>query len=212
MATLTEIMEKVVTEGTGKRAQIPGYTVAGKTGTAKKLLNGSYRGHNDYNVSFVGFVPSRKPVFTIVVVVDSPHKVSPYGGVVAAPIFQKIATSALRHYGVPQSINAPEPVLAVRSEETGQHPTSGPVTPPPSLLPLAASINTSATEVPDLTGLGAREAIRLLARLGCTAQLRGAGVVVDQSPAPGTPLDSGVTVMLTLERRAADRVASAEAP
>ena len=68
-----------------------GYTVAGKTGTAKKLLNGSYRGHSDYNVSFVGFVPSRKPVFAIVVVVDSPHKVSPYGGVVAAPIFQKIA-------------------------------------------------------------------------------------------------------------------------
>ena len=57
-----------------KLAQIDGYTVAGKTGTAKKLVNGSYRGHSDYNVSFVGFVPSRKPVFTIVVVVDSPHK------------------------------------------------------------------------------------------------------------------------------------------
>ena len=77
MATLTEIMEKVVEDGTGKRAQVPGYTVAGKTGTAKKLVNGSYRGHSDYNVSFVGFVPSRKPVFTIVVVVDSPHRVSP---------------------------------------------------------------------------------------------------------------------------------------
>ena len=78
----------------GSCARVDGYTVAGKTGTAKKLLNGSYRGHSDYNVSFVGFVPSRKPVFTIVVVVDSPHKVSPYGGVVAAPIFQKIATAA----------------------------------------------------------------------------------------------------------------------
>ena len=109
-ATLTQIMEGVVTEGTGKAAQIPGYTVAGKTGTAKKLVNGSYRGHSDYNVSFVGFVPAQKPVFAIVVVVDSPHRVSPYGGVVAAPIFQKIAQTALRHYGVPQSINAPEPL------------------------------------------------------------------------------------------------------
>ena len=95
--------------------------MAGKTGTAKKLVNGSYRGHSDYNVSFVGFVPSRKPVFAIVVVVDSPHKVSPYGGVVAAPIFQRIAAAALRHYGVPQSINAPEPVLvARRTEENDQ--------------------------------------------------------------------------------------------
>src|SRR5678816_3037478 len=54
MATLTEIMERVVTDGTGKLAKVEGYSVAGKTGTAKKLLNGSYRGHSDYNVSFVG--------------------------------------------------------------------------------------------------------------------------------------------------------------
>ena len=101
-ATLTQIMEDVVDRGTGERAKIPGYTVAGKTGTAKKLVGGSYRGHSDYNVSFVGFVPSRKPVFAIVVVVDSPHRVSPYGGVVAAPIFQKIAATALRHYAIPQ--------------------------------------------------------------------------------------------------------------
>jgi cell division protein FtsI/penicillin-binding protein 2 len=94
MATLNEIVEKVVEEGTGKRAQLPGYTVAGKTGTAKKLLNGSYRGHSDYNVSFVGFVPSRKPVFTIVVVVDSPHKNALRRR--GFPIFQRIATAALR--------------------------------------------------------------------------------------------------------------------
>ena len=212
MATLTEIMEKVVEEGTGKRAQIPGYTVAGKTGTAKKLLNGSYRGHSDYNVSFVGFVPSRKPVFTIVVVVDSPHKVSPYGGVVAAPIFQRIATAALRQYGVPSSINAPEPVLAGRIEETGQIATSGPLTPPPSLVSLTGLANTSPSEVPDLTGMSAREALGMLSRLGCTAQMRGAGLVVDQWPSPGTALDSGVTVVLTLDRRPGDRIASAEAP
>ena len=206
MATLTEIMEKVVEEGTGERAQVAGYTVAGKTGTAKKLVNGSYRGHSDYNVSFVGFVPSRKPVFTIVVVVDSPHRVSPYGGVVAAPIFQRIATAALRQYGVPASIDAPEPVLAGRVEETGQLATSGPVTQPQSLVSTGTGTGTS--EFPDLTGLSAREALRVLARLGLTAQLRGAGLVVDQSPAPGAPLDQDVTVVLTLDRR----LASAEGP
>src|SRR6185369_17160110 len=134
----SQIMEGVVTEGTGKAAQIPGYTVAGKTGTAKKLVNGSYRGHSDYNVSFVGFAPSRKPVFAIVVVVDSPHRVSPYGGVVAAPIFQKIASAALRHHGIPQTIGAPAPLLVTRKTETMSQPTSGPVGAPP-IVTLAES-------------------------------------------------------------------------
>jgi membrane peptidoglycan carboxypeptidase len=209
MATLTEIMERVVTDGTGKLARVDGYTVAGKTGTAKKLLNGSYRGHSDYNVSFVGFVPSRKPVFTIVVVVDSPHKVSPYGGVVAAPIFQKIATAAVRQYGVPPSIDAPDPVFAGRPDDDAPVATSGPAQPPP-LVSLAASAATS--EVPDLTGLSAREAVATLTRLGCAAQVRGAGLVVDQWPAAGSPIDSSATVVLTLARRPIERSASAEAP
>ena len=211
MATLTEIMEMVVERGTGKRAKIDGYTVAGKTGTAKKLVNGSYRGHSDYNVSFVGFVPSRKPVFTIVVVVDSPHKVSPYGGVVAAPIFQKIATAALRQYGVPPSIDAPEPVLAGPTDEASPLATSGPVS-PAHLVPLTDAVSTSTSEVPDLTGLSAREALSVLARLGCTAQLRGTGLVAAQWPAAGTPLDASMSVVLTLERRPADDAAGAEGP
>ena len=73
-AQLLPMLEAVVSKGTAKVAQMDGYTVAGKTGTAKKLVNGSYRGHSDYNASFVGFVPSRTPRFTIVVVVDSPHQ------------------------------------------------------------------------------------------------------------------------------------------
>ena len=205
--TMAEIMEKVVEDGTGTRARIPGYTVAGKTGTAKKLVRGSYRGHSDYNVSFVGFVPSRAPVFAIVVVVDAPHRVSPYGGVVAAPIFQKIAEAALRHSGVSPSINAPEPVLAGRWEERLEL-TAGPVA-PRAIVPLGGS---SGDVFPDLTGLSAREATAILTRLGYTARLRGAGLVVEQTPEPGAPLDSSTTAVLTLERRAADLESSAGAP
>jgi len=196
-ATLTEIMEEVVVRGTGTKAQIPGFTVAGKTGTAKKLVNGSYRGHSDYNVSFVGFAPSRKPVFAIVVVVDSPHRVSPYGGVVAAPIFQKIAAAALRHEGVPQNINAPAPLLVTRRDETTQQ-TSGPVTSPPIVTLAGAPV------FPDLTGMSAREALRVLARLGLSVRLHGAGVVAQQLPAAGTPIDAAVTAVLRLDRRAPD--------
>jgi cell division protein FtsI (penicillin-binding protein 3) len=198
MTTLTRIMEQVVEEGTGTRASVPGYTVAGKTGTAKKLVNGSYRGHSDYNVSFVGFVPSRKPVFAIVVVVDSPRRMEAYGGVVAAPIFQRIASTALRHAGVPASIDQPEPVLASRWDAAPQ-PTSGESAPP--VMALAGA---SSTAVPDLTGMSAREALRVLSRLGYSARIHGAGLVSAQWPLPGAALDPGETAVLTLERRSVD--------
>ena len=84
-ATLTEIMEAVVERGTAKKlAEIEGFTVAGKTGTASKLVNGRYS-KTDYNASFVGFVPSRKPALTIVVVIDSPHAKGYYGGLGCRP-------------------------------------------------------------------------------------------------------------------------------
>jgi cell division protein FtsI (penicillin-binding protein 3) len=209
-ATLTQIMEGVVTDGTGKSAQIPGYTVAGKTGTAKKLVNGSYRGHSDYNVSFIGFVPAQKPVFAIVVVVDSPHRVSPYGGVVAAPIFQKIAETALRHYGVPQSINAPEPLLASRPGDATEQPASGPAT-RPRIVPLGGPAG-AITAFPDLTGMSARDALRVLAQLGLTARLQGTGVVAQQFPPAGEPIESASTVVLKLERQAPYHLASAAQP
>jgi len=202
-ATLTEIMEDVVLKGTGTKAQIPGFTVAGKTGTAKKLVNGSYRGHSDYNVSFVGFVPSRKPVFAIVVVVDSPHRVSPYGGVVAAPIFQKIASAALRHHGIPQTIDAPAPLLVTRKSESMSQQTSGPAAAPP-IVTLADSAG--ALVFPDLTGMSAREALRVLARLGLEVRIQGAGVVTQQMPAAGTPIDAAATAVLKLDRRAPDGI------
>src|SRR4030095_6772297 len=110
-ATLTTIMEDVVLRGTGKKAQLDDYQVAGKTGTAAKLVDGRYS-HSDYNVSFVGFVPSRRPVLTILVVVDTPRNGSPYGGTVAAPIFRRIAEASLRQLAIPPEINPPPGVLA----------------------------------------------------------------------------------------------------
>jgi membrane peptidoglycan carboxypeptidase len=91
-ATLTTIMEAVVTDGTAKLAQIGGYTIAGKTGTASKLIDGRYSA-SENNASFAGFLPSRNPAVTIVVVIDAPHAGGSTGGVVAAPIFKRIAGS-----------------------------------------------------------------------------------------------------------------------
>src|SRR5262249_3009147 len=74
-ATLTQIMEQVVVRGTAKRAQIEGFTIAGKTGTASKLINGHYS-HSDHNGSFVGFVPSTNPALAMIVVIDSAKAVN----------------------------------------------------------------------------------------------------------------------------------------
>jgi cell division protein FtsI (penicillin-binding protein 3) len=199
-AELRAILEAVVEPGgTATRAKVEGYTVAGKTGTAKKLVNGSYRGHNDYNVSFAGFVPSRDPVFTIIVVVDTPRKVSPYGGVVAAPIFQKVADAALRHRGVPPTLNAPPPVLVARTVDVQQQPAAGPVA-LPAIVPATATAGDEDGIFPDLAGMNARDAVQRLARMGIAARVHGAGFVVNQQPAAGSPLPAAAFATVWLER------------
>ena len=202
-ATLAEIMEAVVTRGTGANAGIDGFRVAGKTGTAKKLVNGRYDGHNDYNVSFVGFVPSRNPQFTIVVVVDSPRKLPAYGSQVAAPIFQRIASEALRHYGIAPTLDAEPPLLVARRSDPVQ-PASGAAGLPSIVTVAAATSGTDSSGFPDLRGLSAREALRTLAQVGVTARLHGTGIVIDQSPLPGSAIEAGTAATLQLGRRPLD--------
>ena len=106
---LTKILEGTVSEhGTAVKAAIPGFAVAGKTGTAEKLdpVTGRYSGH-DFITSFVGFVPAEKPRLVILVVVDSPKGQS-WGGTVAAPVFKRIAESALYYMGVTPRVNFPQ--------------------------------------------------------------------------------------------------------
>lgn len=97
---MMSMLRGVVLEGTGTAAAIPGYTVAGKTGTAAKIdANGRYS-HSRYVASFVGLVPATKPRLVIMVMVDEPHG-SIYGGDVAAPAFREIARFNLQHLEVP---------------------------------------------------------------------------------------------------------------
>lgn len=100
---MMSMFRSVVVEGTGGEAAIPGYTVAGKTGTAQKAENGRYVAK--YVASFVGLVPAESPRLAILVMVDEPRG-DVYGGVVAAPIFRDIARFALQYLEVPP--DAPE--------------------------------------------------------------------------------------------------------
>lgn len=99
--TMRELLEGVVTpEGTATRAAIPGYSVAGKTGTARKAGGGGYA-ENRHQALFVGMAPVEKPALVTLVMLDEPQKDAYYGGAVAAPIFSAVMRDALRLLRVP---------------------------------------------------------------------------------------------------------------
>jgi cell division protein FtsI/penicillin-binding protein 2 len=96
-----EMLEGVLAPGgTASEVSVPGYTLAGKTGTAQVAENGGYS-ETKYVASFIGFAPAQHPQFLAAVIVDQPQG-EIYGGSVAAPAFGKIAAYALPYLGVPQ--------------------------------------------------------------------------------------------------------------
>jgi cell division protein FtsI/penicillin-binding protein 2 len=100
-AQMLSMLRGVVVEGTGTQAAIPGYTVAGKTGTAAKIDPDGTYSTSRYVASFVGLVPASKPELVIMVMVDEPRG-GFYGGTVAAPAFREIARFNLQYLEIPQ--------------------------------------------------------------------------------------------------------------
>jgi cell division protein FtsI (penicillin-binding protein 3) len=121
------MLDEVVRLGTGKLASIDGYTVAGKTGTARKPLDNA-RGYKEgaYYSTFAGFVPSEKPALTAIVVLDEPTPI--YGGIVSAPVFSQVTRYGLREFRVPPPQPTPWPagVPAANAAIAGQGGTVGP--------------------------------------------------------------------------------------
>jgi len=101
-----KMMESVTKEGgTATQAAIPGYRVAGKTGTSRQFIEGKgygAPGERKYNASFVGIAPISNPKFIMAIVIEDPTKGSNYGGVVAGPVFRKVVAEALKIYSIPQ--------------------------------------------------------------------------------------------------------------
>ncbi|MEP7193119.1 MAG: penicillin-binding protein 2 [Actinomycetota bacterium] len=113
-STLSQMLEFVVSEnGTAVKATIPGYRVAGKTGTADRVgANGHYSG---YTASFIGFAPADKPVFVVAVILQNPIR-GYFGGSTAAPVFKDVMTYALQDFGIPPTGTAP-PSMKLKIED-----------------------------------------------------------------------------------------------
>jgi cell division protein FtsI (penicillin-binding protein 3) len=109
--TVTKMLAYAVDVGTGTQAQIAGYWVAGKTGTARKPLEHA-RGYSDnYVASFIGFVPAARPALVIAAVLDEPATV--FGGIAAAPLFRDVARFALARLRIAPASRLPIPAHAI---------------------------------------------------------------------------------------------------
>jgi len=197
--TLTDLLRTVVTSGTGRRAAIPGYVVAGKTGTAQKLDAQGRYSMIDHVASFVGFAPASRPAVVVLVSLDTPKGVRNEGGDVAAPVFARVTEQALRHLAVPPDdtdrVLRMVPFRPARLIPAAYRPTAG-----ATLAPAGDETDSDPRLMPDLRGRSAREAAITAARRGLIVELKGSGQVVAQSPEPGTEIETGTTCVLTLGR------------
>ena len=191
------------TGGTGMNARVKGFLVAGKTGTAQKVNpngRGYLQGH--YVSSFAGFIPADKPRFVVYVAVDSPKK-GYYGSQVAAPVFSKVASFAVRNYGL-------SPLFLGAKEKSSSPKKSKSLTLPMNRSSLQARAIQSIRRnlrlekgslqvVPNLHRLTLREVYQVLGHSDIKLKVRGKGRVSSISPRPGQRIPKNKTVNILLE-------------
>ncbi len=219
-ATLRQMLEGVVLEGTGKLARLDGYTAAGKTGTAQKIdpATGRYS-PTQLIASFVGFAPISTPAVTILVVLDSPVGAH-HGGDVAAPVFKRIAEQVLAYLDVPHDVaispsiqrasnrrapSEPPDVSDFDPVQTAAETAAETPAPPatPASKPAAATVAVDESEgiaVPQLKGRTVRDVTEECLRLGLNPILVGTGVAVEQSPEAGAMVRRGSAVTVRFGR------------
>jgi cell division protein FtsI (penicillin-binding protein 3) len=199
-ATLTDILASVVAEGTGHKAVVQGYAVAGKTGTAQKPDPVTHVYSRKPGVlSFIGFVPASAPRLVVLALLDEPKTVV-WGSEAAAPIFAAVAAPVLRHLDVTptEAVPAVQIVRAAGRDAERERPVE----------PAAGMPADGEAVMPDLAGKSLRQALALLGTLDVDVTVAGRGVVVRQTPAPGTPLAPGGSCRLELAPPATVRLES----
>jgi cell division protein FtsI (penicillin-binding protein 3) len=191
MVTVTE------TGGTGTRAAVPGYAVAGKTGTAWKVVDGKYSASARV-ASFIGFLPADDPEVAIAVVTDTPTQGSRYGGTVSGPAFKMVAEAAMRHRAI-----EPDPELLGAADTRGdavngqREPKPDNGSTPWAVRPLDERQlaltwgEDGKLRLPDTAGLGLRDILVLFEDSGIEVALSGFGQAVSMHPEAGALVAPG---------------------
>jgi len=200
MSTLRELLRLTVMSGTGSRADINGLAIAGKTGTAQKVVNGAYS-QTEYMASFVGFFPADNPKLLCVVVIDNPKGLRHTGGGVAAPVVREVFKRIVNQsddlfFDEPDPL--PTPVVNY-VYETKPAVANVPQTSNEAYHPnLTTAIYTN--QMPDLCGKTLRQAVGILHEIGIDdIEIEGSGVVVSQKPTPHSPVNPHVKCILKLQ-------------
>jgi cell division protein FtsI (penicillin-binding protein 3) len=216
-----QIMEAVVDSGTGRNVRSPYYKVAGKTGTAQiaRSRYGYNKGNTTYQASFVGYFPADNPKYSCMVVVYAPSSDVYYGGDVAAPVFREIAdkvysTQASMHDALAKNDsvkNAMPFIKAGRLKELNkvlQALKIDAVSDDNEAAWVSVNNQNNSLQIierkmtnglmPDVTGMGVRDAIYLLENEGLNVRITGRGVVTKQSVAPGTAIQKGQQILIEL--------------
>lgn len=172
-AQMREIMESVVSEGGGKIAYLPGYRLGGKTGTAQKVINGSYaQGH--YVCSFVGMAPADDPQIVVLAIVDEPTGVMQFGSTTAGPIIKEVMSNTLKYLGVEPEYTEEE------KEENVKNKVS----------------------VPDVRGLTIEDATKVLeeakleANIDNDVEIKEGTIIKDMFPKPGVSVNEGSLISI----------------
>ncbi len=181
-----DMMEKEVSEGGGSNAQVPGYHMAGKTGTAQKIdpQHGGYL-ENEYIASFCGFGPTEDPRAICLVVLDTPRGAY-YGGMVAAPVFKEAMTQIMRYLAVP----------TIEDTENHVKPVTKSIESATTPLPSPQEIEFT---LPSFYGWSLRDTGEWLNHAGLGFQPQGSGYAVKQTPGPGTKVKRGEAVRVEFE-------------
>jgi cell division protein FtsI (penicillin-binding protein 3) len=216
-ATVRGMMETVVLSGTGKLAQLNGYTAAGKSGTAQQIDPNTGRySPNKYIASFVGFAPVNEPALTILIVFDSPEGAH-HGGEIGGPVFKRIAEQVLAYMDVDHDIPGPSTVETAKNAKRPHEPdedssaginearfNAAKDQPESSEATTLAVSDAEAVVVPDLAGQTVRGVTEQCSRLGLVPSLIGSGVALEQSPEAGTRMVRGSRVAVRFGRMVAD--------
>jgi stage V sporulation protein D (sporulation-specific penicillin-binding protein) len=226
-ALVSELLRSVVVNGNGNRAEVPGYFVAGKTGTAEVPEIGGYG--DDIIASFVGFAPVDDPALAALVVLYKPKVESAFGGVLAAPVFREVMEESLEYLGVKRrqesrqrsALPTVPNVLALTREEaqarlaqggffwtmegegtlvTDQTPSPGVRVPAQTTVHLYFDQGEpQEVEVPSVLGLSMLDASTVLTQAGLRIKVVGSGVAVQQVPTAGMQVPKGSLVEVQFE-------------
>jgi cell division protein FtsI (penicillin-binding protein 3) len=191
---MRRLLSKAVKNGTGHKAASELIEIGGKTGTSQKLIDGKYsRAH--YNSSFVGFFPVENPKVAMLILVNSPD-IGKYGGLVAAPIFKRIAEKIVVNNIQNFDNSLPdEKVLHLKYAATVKQKDSS----YDNLrsIQVTETVLKSDNRMPDLSNVAIRDAITILTQLGIKYKVDGSGIIISQSISPGQRLSGNETCVLT---------------